>query len=249
MTGSGRLRGVLLDLDGTIADSIDFFYGLACEVLEAASCARPERAVVLESIAHGIVPHEKLLPADLPDRDAFLARLYRDQWPSWSRRYGAEIEPLAGALAAIESIAARGIRLGLVTSSSGELPFLDRWGIRRAFDVIVRRDDVSRIKPDPEPLLLALSRLEIAAEEVLHVGDTPLDVRAGLAAGLPTIGVLTGAGTEAQLREAGAAHVLASIADLPDFLASRFFGKTNDRQGPADDPCDTRASEPRSTRS
>jgi HAD superfamily hydrolase (TIGR01509 family) len=241
MTGSGRLRGVLLDLDGTIADSIDFFYGLACEVLAAANCAPPERAIVLESIAHGIVPHEKLLPADLPDREAFLARLYRDHWPTWIRRYGTEIEPLAGAVAAIGAIGERGLRLGLVTSSSGELPFLDRWGIRAAFDVIVRRDDVSRIKPDPEPLVLALSRLELDSQDVLHVGDTPLDVRAGLAAGLPTIGVLTGAGTEAQLRDAGAAHVLGSIAELPDFLASRFFAKNEE--------CDTGASEPRSTRS
>jgi len=242
MTGSGRLRGVLLDLDGTIADSIDFFYGLACEVLLAAKCDPPARDVVLESIALGIVPHERLLPKDLPDREEFLAGLYRDHWPNWLRRYGTEIEPLAGAVGTIEALGVRGLALGLVTSSSGSLPFLDRWGIRGAFQTIVCRDDVRRIKPDPEPLLLALERLGLPAEEVLHVGDTPLDVRAGLAAGLPTIGVLTGAGTEAQLREAGAADVLRSIADLPDFLEPRFFAKSAEG-------CDTPRSERRSTRS
>jgi len=242
MTGSGRLRAVLLDLDGTIADSIDFFYGLACEVLLAAKCAPPERAIVLESIAMGIVPHERLLPSDLPDREAFLAALYRDHWPNWLRRYGTEIEPLAGAVTTMEVLGARGLLLGLVTSSSGALPFLDRWGVRSAFTTIVRRDDVRRIKPDPEPLLLALERLGVAAEDVLHVGDTPLDVRAGLAAGLPTIGVLTGAGTEAQLREAGAADVLPSIANLLEFLEPRFFAKS-------EDPCGTQPNERRSTRS
>src|SRR5262249_847700 len=130
----------------------------------------------------------------------------------------------------------------LVTSSSGSLPFLDRWGIRGAFKTIVCRDDVRRIKPDPEPLLLALERLGLAAEDVLHVGDTPLDVRAGLAAGLATIGVLPRAGTETQLREAGAADVLGSIADLPDFLEPRFFANSEGR-------CGTQPSERRSTRS
>ena len=70
------LRGLLLDLDGTIADSIDFFYRLACEILEAAGCSPPERDAVLDAIANGVVPHERFLPADLPDREAFLARLH-----------------------------------------------------------------------------------------------------------------------------------------------------------------------------
>ena len=233
---------MLLDLDGTIADSIDFFYGLACEVLQAAKCEAPAREVVLESIALGIVPHERLLPRDFPDREAFLAGLYRDHWPNWVRRYGSEIEPLAGAVATIEALSRRGLVLALVTSSSGPLPFLDRWGIRATFKVIIGREDVRRIKPDAEPLLLALARLGLDAEDVLHVGDTPLDVRAGLAAGLPTIGVLTGAGTEAQLREAGAVDVLQSLADLPDFLDRRFFAKSEAR-------CDTPPNERRSTRS
>ena len=214
-----HLRGVLLDLDGTIADSIDFFYGLACEMLSAARCAPPDRADVLDAIANGHVPHERFLPADLPDRDAFVARMMQEHWPAWVRRYGTETEPLAGAVDTIHALVGMGLRLALVTSSSGPLPFLDRWGIRERFTTIVGRTDVKRIKPDPEAFVLALERLGLGPLEVLGVGDTPLDVRAGLAAGLPTIGVLTGAGTEAQLRSAGAVQVLGSLAELPDFLA------------------------------
>lgn len=248
MSERARLRAVLFDLDGTIADSIDFFYGLACEVLAAARCEPPARTAVLEAIALGIVPHEHLLPSDFPDREVFLADLVKNQWPDWLRRYGSEIEPLAGAIETLEALVERGLALGLVTSSSGPLPFLDRWGVRATFATIVRRDDVRRIKPDPEPLLLALERLRLAADEVVHVGDTPLDVHAGLAAGLPTIGVLTGAGTEAQLREAGAAHVLPSVALLPDFLERRFFPKSP-VSSKSQARCDTRPNAPPSTKS
>lgn len=240
--GHVRLRGVLLDLDGTIADSIDFFYGLACEMLEAASRPPPDRTDVLDAIANGVVPHERFLPADFPGRDEFLARLYRDRWSEWSRRYGAEVEPLAGALDAVRHLEQRGFRLALVTSSSGPLPFLDRWEIRRSFSAIVGRGDVRRIKPDPEAVVLALERLQLEPAEVLNVGDTPLDVRAALAAGVTTVGVLTGAGTADQLRSAGAVHVLGSVAELPDFL-------DRDLSDMSREPCATPPSAPRSTKS
>ena len=69
---------------------------------------------------------------------------------------------------------------------------------------------------------MALERLGLQPSEVLNVGDTPLDVRAGLAAGVETIGVLTGAGTEQQLRGAGATRILPSLCALPDFLDRTF---------------------------
>jgi HAD superfamily hydrolase (TIGR01509 family) len=218
---------MLLDLDGTIANSIEFFYQLSCEVMRAARCQAPARSAVLDAIANGIVPHERLLPPELPDREVFLARLYREQYPSWLQRYGTEVEPLAGALDTVRALGGRGLRLALVTSSSGPLPFLDRWGIRGSFAAIVGRHDVRRIKPDPEALLLALDRMGLAPSEVLNVGDTPLDVRAGLAAGVTTVGVLTGAGTEEQLHAAGAVRVLRSLDELPDFLDDAFSGSSS----------------------
>lgn len=212
------LRGILLDLDGTIADSIDFFYGLTCQVLDEAGLERPTRSAAIEAIALGLPPATRFLPADFPDRDAFIERLYRERWADWRERYGAEIEPLPGACAAVEALHRRGLRLGLVTSSSGELPFLERWNIRRFFSAIVCREDVARLKPHPEPLLSSLARLGLEPNDVVNVGDTPLDVRAGHAAGIRTVGVLSGAGTAEQLRAEGASAVLSSIAELPDFL-------------------------------
>ncbi|MGH7897661.1 MAG: HAD family hydrolase, partial [Candidatus Binatia bacterium] len=113
-----------------------------------------------------------------------------------------------------------------ITSSSGPLPFLDRWKIRECFDSIIGREDVQRIKPDPEPVLSTLERLRLSAAEVLNVGDTPLDVKAALGAGVETVGVLTGAATAAQLRGAGAAAILDSLAELPDFLQRKLSDKT-----------------------
>lgn len=219
------LRGVLLDLDGTIADSIDFFYGITCEVLAEAALPAPERAAVLEAISQGVPPHERFFPEDFEGREDFLERMIRTRWPSWAERYGTEIRPLPGACEAVTELRRRGLALGLVTSSYGELPFLDRWGIRELFSAIVCRQDVVQIKPHPEAVVTALRRLELAPFEVVSVGDTPLDVRAARAVGVSTIAVLSGAGTAAQLRAEGASAVLDSIVELPDFLARGFSGK------------------------
>jgi HAD superfamily hydrolase (TIGR01509 family) len=222
------LRGVILDLDGTIADSIDFFYGLTCEVLAEAGLPLPARVDVLDAIARGLTPPSRFLPDDFPDREAFVERVYRSRWPEWVARYGREVAPLPGACEAVESLHRQGLRIALVTSSMGAAALLERWGIRPLFDVVVGREDVSAIKPDPEPILSGLSRLGLSSAEALGVGDSPLDARAGRAAGIDTVGVLTGAGTEAQLRAEGVSAILASLAELPDFLGPSVSGKNGD---------------------
>jgi beta-phosphoglucomutase-like phosphatase (HAD superfamily) len=136
------LRGLLVDLDGTVADSIDFFYGISCEVLAAAGAPTPDRETVLAAIADGVVPHDRLLPAELADRDGFLTAIFRERWPVWLDRYHRETQPLAGACAALERLHQRGLLLALVTSSTNTLPLLDRWDLRRCFSVVVGREVV-----------------------------------------------------------------------------------------------------------
>jgi len=58
-----------------------------------------------------------------------------------------------------------------------------------------------------------------ADDQVLVIGDTVLDVGAALAAGVVAVGVATGPATEAELREAGAHHVLPDLGDVPAAVA------------------------------
>ncbi len=215
------LRGVLLDLDGTIADSIDFFCAISVDLLCEAGLPSPARGELLDAIATGVPPFQRFLPADFPERERFVERVVATRWPEWFSRYEAETRPLPGACEAVRELSGRGLSLALVSSSTGTFPFLERWGIRDCFGVILGRQDVAEVKPHPEALLSSLARLRLRPEEVLNVGDTSLDVRAGLGARVSTIGVLTGAGTPDQLRESGAEAILHSLADFPDYLDRR----------------------------
>jgi len=82
-------------------------------------------------------------------------------------------------------------------------------GFWDGIDVLVGGDDVARGKPDPEPVRRALDALGLSerAGEVLFVGDSPFDLRAGRAAGTRTAAVPWGASARSVLE-----------AERPDFV-------------------------------
>jgi HAD superfamily hydrolase (TIGR01549 family) len=82
--------------------------------------------------------------------------------------------------------------------------------------------DVERTKPDPDLVIAALDKL--GTKDAVMIGDTPWDVKAAAAAGVPTITVLTGGFAEQELRDAGAVAVFESIGELRERLAETPLG-------------------------
>lgn len=84
-----------------------------------------------------------------------------------------------------------GFRVGIVTRNCR--PAVERalapWSL--ACDVLLTRDDVCRVKPDPEHLLVALGHLAVSAGDAVMCGDHPMDVIAGRRAGTATVGILS----------------------------------------------------------
>ncbi|NIS52904.1 MAG: HAD family hydrolase [Phycisphaerae bacterium] len=65
-------------------------------------------------------------------------------------------------------------------------------GVDTLFEVIITSDDVEKRKPAPDPLITCAQQLDIKPGNCVYVGDTTTDIKAGKAAGMLTIGVLTG---------------------------------------------------------
>lgn len=222
MSGAGRLRvqGILFDVDGTLAGSVELFYEVALEVLRLAGLPPRSRDEVyaLMRVGHPS-PLEQLFPPDYPDVAATLQRIRDSRMDEWLRRYHEETEAIPGSVALLHDLHRRGFRLGIATSSGRALPFLDTWGVRHLFGAIVGREDVEHHKPHPEPLVACLAALRLDPGVAVYVGDSPIDIQAGKAAGLPTVGVLTGTSTAAILHQEGADYVLPSVAELPGLLS------------------------------
>ncbi|QRP43958.1 phosphonatase-like hydrolase [Amycolatopsis sp. FDAARGOS 1241] len=133
-----------------------------------------------------------------------------------------ECKPVPGAEEVIRGLRHGGVKVALTTgfAVATQQAILGALGWRGLADLALAPGDGLRGRPYPDLVLAAVLRLGIT--DVRHVavaGDTPADVRTGLAAGARVVaGVLTGAGTRTELREAGATHVLGSVRDLPDAL-------------------------------
>jgi len=207
-----RVRAVVFDFDGTLAETNIDFALMRQRVLEVA-----ERWGLSERLN----PRRYILEI-VDDAAALLA-------PDDAARFRAETaeamvqvellststaSPYPGVPEALAHLRACGRRVGIITRNCrvGVASVIDRHPLDH--EVLLTRDDVVRVKPDPEHLHLALETLGVPAAETLMVGDHVTDIETGQAAGAFTAGVLTANTTRAQFEEIGADLVLDSVADL-----------------------------------
>ena len=86
------------------------------------------------------------------------------------------------------------------------------------YDVLLTRDEVTAVKPDPGHLLAALRLLGVEPQQTLMVGDHPMDVQVGRAVGTRTAAVLTGAGSPERFSEVQPDLMLTQVGDLSEYL-------------------------------
>lgn len=117
-----------------------------------------------------------------------------------------------------------GLRLAVASSSKHDWVdgYLHQLGLFNGFDAILCREDVQRIKPDPDLFLAALKALHLQAAEALVFEDSPNGVRAAKTAGIFTVAVPIG--LTRHLGVDGADVILPSLASLRlEELLSRFL--------------------------
>ncbi len=205
-----RFSAAFFDLDGTLIDT-----GPPHVEAERATI----RAFGFDDLAddhpvtfgHGVKPGAQMI-ADhygIESADAVSAE-YLSQW---ERIAAAGIDLLPGADAAVRSVAAAGIRIALVTS--GERPYADGFmKMARLDDVFsgsVTLDDVSNLKPHPEPYLKAAELFDVEPSKCVVFEDSIAGFVAARAAGMSCVGV-------------GAVALTAEGDEAPDMAIASFEG-------------------------
>jgi phosphoglycolate phosphatase len=134
------------------------------------------------------------------------------------------VAPVPGAARALDELEAAGFRSCVISSLSRRLVdlVLADMGWQTRVDLTLSMDDVPRGCPAPDPVLAAMLRLGVDdVRDTVVVQATESGVLSGRRSGAGLVaGVLTGTHPAARLRAAGAAHVLASMADLPALLSA-----------------------------
>lgn len=123
----------------------------------------------------------------------------------------------------LEKLKATKLPLGLVTMASKNdiAKTTQLQQILGEFDILITRDDVKKIKPDPEACFLAADMLKVPAEECYFVGDLPFDIHAGRAAKMVTVAVTTGLATSEYLEYSNPDVIFDNLTKATDWILQR----------------------------
>jgi len=225
-TGNGdfALESLIFDLDGTLIDSVGVYYVMMESVFERLHWPRVSREAMRKAIKDDGFEWGLVLPAGSGRSEEELiaeARVViRDMYP---RVFEDEVEMVPGAEHLLKKLHERNVKLGLVTSTLGrfiefKLIPLKKRGLSELFQSVITLDDVKNRKPSGDPLLECARRLGENPEKCAYVGDTTGDIVAGKAAGMRTIGVLTGLDDYQALKGEDPDMILDSVSQLQEQL-------------------------------
>lgn len=187
---AGSVRGVVLDLDGTLVDTIADVAAALSGAFGAVGLPAVGPEQVLPAMGHGAVDLVRSVlrgvdPARADD-DAFVQAVHADYQERYAARPAELSEVFADGTAALHALREAGLRVGICTNKSTRLAHavLEAVGLSQVVEVVVGRDAVEHPKPDPRHLLEVLDQLGLAPEETVYVGDNPVDVVVGTGAGV-----------------------------------------------------------------
>jgi pyrophosphatase PpaX len=181
-----RFPVVLFDLDGTLIDSGPIILASmqhATQTVLGREIAPDELAKTIGG--QGLVAQMTALD---PDRVDDLVEAYR----AHNDPLHETLEAFAGMVEVLPRLRGQGRKLGIVTAKRHRTVSLafDRFPwLGEQFDVVIGHEDTDRHKPDPDPVLAAVDRLDAEPSAAAYVGDSPFDIRAAKAAGAFAVGV------------------------------------------------------------
>jgi phosphoglycolate phosphatase len=214
---------ILIDLDGTLVDSVPDLAYCVDEMMKALGKQPWGVEKVRGWVGNGV---DRLVMRALTDtlwddpeemlfkqaRSVFM-KLYSENTSGRSCLYDGVVE-------GIDYLKTNDFKVGCVTNKAEAftVPLLKAMGIYDKFDVVVSGDTTPKKKPDPMPLLFAAEQMKQAPVDCLMVGDSMHDVQAARRAGFQVVCVPYGYNHGQDIREARPDAVVDSLAQLKTLI-------------------------------
>ena len=218
-----RPEMVLIDVDGTLVDSVPDLAYCVDEMLKQLGMPTRGEAAVRHWVGNGV---ERLVKRGLinaldgePDEE-----LYNRALPIFRELYAENTSKRSclyeGVPEALEFLKTTGVKIGCVTNKASEftLPILRDLGIADYFETVLCGDMVERKKPDPQPLLMSAEKLGVAPEDSMMLGDSMSDVKAARAAGFAIVCMSYGYNHGEDIRDYNPDAVVDSMVEIKDII-------------------------------
>ena len=217
------IAAVMIDLDGTLLDTVPDLAAAAERMLAALSLPARTEEEIRSFIGKGI-PNlvQRCLPghavgARAEALQAEALALFQDFYFEESGRRTA-VYP--GVLEGLARLRAMHLHLACVTNKAARftVPLLERMGLAPYFELVVSGDTLARKKPDPMQLTYICAELGLAPAAVLLIGDSVNDAQAARAAGCPVLCVSYGYNEGGDVRDLDCDAVVDSVLDAANLL-------------------------------
>jgi phosphoglycolate phosphatase len=212
---------VIFDFDGTLAELNIDFDQMRRGIYELVSCC----GVDPQTLQHRFVLEV------IAEAGAVLEKSSRRQSQSFQKEAFRIIEAIEveaaqrgklfdGTKELLTTLRKHSVHAGIITRNCAKAVHRVFPDIADYCPVVVCRDDVKQVKPHPEQINLALSRLGGSANRAMMIGDHPIDIETGKNAGTQSAGVLSGHFQEEDFMLVGADMVLPQASDILRWLSA-----------------------------
>ena len=194
-----NLQAVMIDLDGTLVDTIGDFEVALNRALADLQVPTANRTLIERSIGKGsehlirtVLKHQLALP-EVAGNVREVEQLFKPVWERYEHHYlsinGEFSKVFPGVMEGLEQIKALGLPMACLTNKpvSFTLPLIRDKGLAPYFSKVFGGDSFERKKPDPLPLLKTCEALQSLPAQTLMVGDSCNDAQAADAAGCPVV--------------------------------------------------------------
>lgn len=208
------VKALLFDFDGTLLNTNELIIQTFMHVLNERFPGQFSPKDCLKFIG----PSLKQTFNDIaPGEEEALIAKYR----AWNLEHHDElVSQYPDVVSTLEQLKAQGILLAIVSTKRNDTidRGLSNLGATHLFDVRIGTDNVKNVKPDPEPVLLALERLGVGKDDAIMIGDNSHDIEAGHRAGVRAAGVAWAIKGEAYLQQYQPEYILHHMTDLLDIV-------------------------------
>ncbi len=198
------LKAVLLDLDGTLLDTVGDIAAAANMMRASFGFAPLDPALIKTYVGKGIA---NLVAKTLKDAvgevgPTALKVAVANFERQYEKCFSETSIPFPGVVDGLNALRDKGFRLACVTNKAEKftLPLLEKSGLSQYFELTLSGDSLPEKKPHPLPLRHAAKFFECATAELLMIGDSVNDAEAARAAGCPVFIVPYGYNEGQELR-------------------------------------------------
>lgn len=210
-----NIQLIIFDFDGTLADTHRTIIATVQQTLKELGLPIATEESIKETIGLPLRDCYRHYLPNLDDAELDTCEATHHRLFDINRKTNPPV-PFPHVVETLKWLREQGIKTTIASSrtSFSLRDLLADMGIANLFDYILGAEDVTRAKPDPEPVLQTLRKMKIAAEHTLVVGDMGVDILMGARAGCKAVGVTYGNGRRDELNKAYANFIIEDMKEL-----------------------------------